>query len=45
MVGAITTHLFIVGGNPLVPILLLGATLTIAWLRRQQISSSIAVAA
>ena len=39
MVGAIATHLFIVGGNPLVPILLLGATLTIAWLRRERISS------
>ena len=45
MVGAITTHVFIIGGNPLVPILLLGATLTIAWLRRQQISSPIAVVA
>jgi putative oxidoreductase len=39
MVGAITTHLFVIGGNPLVPILLLGATFTIAWLRREQISS------
>jgi putative oxidoreductase len=44
MTGAITTHLFIVGGNPLVPILLLGATLTIAWLRRERISSLRAVA-
>src|SRR4051812_27574686 len=25
MVGAITTHVFIIGGNPLVPILLLGS--------------------
>ena len=39
MAGAIATHLFIIGGNPLVPILLLGATLTIAWLRRERISS------
>lgn len=39
MVGAITTHLLIIGGNPLVPILLLAATLTIAWLRRERISS------
>jgi uncharacterized membrane protein YphA (DoxX/SURF4 family) len=45
MVGAITTHLLIVGGSPLVPILLLGATLTIAWLRREQISSLRAVVA
>jgi uncharacterized membrane protein YphA (DoxX/SURF4 family) len=45
MVGAIATHLLIIGGNPLVPILLLGATLTIAWLRREQISSWRAVVA
>jgi putative oxidoreductase len=30
MVGAILTHLLIVGGNPTVPILLLAATATIA---------------
>jgi uncharacterized membrane protein YphA (DoxX/SURF4 family) len=34
MVGAIITHLFIVGGNPAVPIVLLAATTTIAWARR-----------
>ena len=34
MVGAIITHLFIVGGNPAIPIVLLAATTTIAWLRR-----------
>jgi putative oxidoreductase len=45
MVGAIATHLFIVGGSPLVPILLLAATVTIACLRRQRISSLRAVAA
>jgi putative oxidoreductase len=45
MVGAIATHLLVIGGNPLVPILLFGATLTIAWLRRQQISSLRAVVA
>ena len=39
MLGAITTHLLIVGGNPIVPILLLAATSTIAWLRRERISS------
>ena len=33
MVGAILTHLFIVGGSPAVPIALLAATTTIAWLR------------
>ncbi len=34
MVGAIITHLFIVGGSPAVPIALLATTLTIAWARR-----------
>ena len=35
MVGAIITHLFIVGGNPAPAILLLVATTTIAWTRRR----------
>jgi putative oxidoreductase len=34
MVGAVITHLFIVGGNPAVAILLLAATTTIAWAKR-----------
>jgi uncharacterized membrane protein YphA (DoxX/SURF4 family) len=33
MVGAIITHVFIIGGSPAIPIVLLGATATIAWLR------------
>ena len=33
MVGAIITHVFIVGGSPAIPIVLLGATVTIAWVR------------
>ena len=33
MVGAILTHLFIIGGSPVVPIALLAATTTIAWVR------------
>ena len=33
MVGAILAHLFIVGGSPAVPIALLAATTTIAWVR------------
>jgi len=33
MVGAILTHLFIIGGSPTVPIALLAATTTIAWVR------------
>ena len=34
MVGAILTHLFIIGGSPAVPIALLAATATIAWVKR-----------
>ena len=33
MVGAILTHLFIIGGNPAVPVALLAATTTTAWVR------------
>lgn len=33
MVGAVITHLFIVGGSPAIPVVLLAATVTIAWLR------------
>ena len=35
MVGAIITHLIIVGGSPAIPIALLAATTTIAWSRAQ----------
>jgi putative oxidoreductase len=34
MVGAIITHLFIVGGNPAMAIVLLAAATTIAWAKR-----------
>ena len=34
MIGAIVTHLFIIGGSPLIPIVLLASTGTIAWARR-----------
>jgi putative oxidoreductase len=34
MVGAIATHLFILGGSPAVPIVLLLITTTVAWKRR-----------
>jgi len=34
MAGAIVTHLFVVGGSPVVPILLLASTTLIAWARR-----------
>jgi putative oxidoreductase len=34
MIGAIFTHLFIVGGSPVAAIFLLASTATIAWVRR-----------
>jgi putative oxidoreductase len=39
MVGAIVTHLFIIGGSPLMAVVLLAIAIAIAYLRRQQISS------
>jgi len=33
MVGAIIAHLFVIGGNPAVPIVLLAITSTVAWAR------------
>ena len=44
MAGAILTHLFIVGGSPLVPAILLVGSLTVAWVRRDRISSAVASA-
>jgi len=35
MIGAIITHVFVVGGNPGIPIALLLITATIAWQRRK----------
>jgi putative oxidoreductase len=34
MVGAIGAHLFVVGGNPAVPVALLAMTTLVAWMRR-----------
>jgi len=34
MIGAIATHLFVIGGTPAPAIVLLGVTATIAWQRR-----------
>lgn len=34
MVGAIATHLFVVGGNPTIPVVLLATTTLVAWMRR-----------
>lgn len=38
MIGAIATHLLIVGGSPAVPVLLLLGALVVAWARRDQLS-------
>jgi hypothetical protein len=38
MVGAVATHLFIVGGSPAVPVVLLLGSLAVAWARRDQLS-------
>ena len=34
MVGAVVTHLFVIGGSPLVPLVLLTVALVVAWARR-----------
>lgn len=39
MIGAVATHLFIVGGSPLIPIVLLGTAVTIVWARRNQLTT------
>ena len=39
MVGAVVTHLFIVGGSPVLATVLLIGALAIAWARRDQLSS------
>jgi uncharacterized membrane protein YphA (DoxX/SURF4 family) len=44
MVGAIAAHLFIIGGSPLIAMALLAMTIAIAYLRREQISSTLATA-
>src|SRR5919106_1600899 len=42
MLGAIATHLFIVGGSPVVPVFLLLGSLAILWARRDQLSGALA---
>lgn len=42
MVGAIATHLFITGGSPALPALLLLGLLVVAWARRDRISRVLA---
>ena len=40
MIGAVTTHLFIVGGSPAVPAILLFGSATVVWARRHQLLGS-----
>ena len=42
MVGAIATHLFIVGGSPALPALLMLGLLVVGWARRDRISRVLA---
>ena len=41
MIGAIATHLSIIGGSPGVPVLLLLGSLVIVWARRDQLSRAL----
>jgi putative oxidoreductase len=41
MVGAVATHLFIVGGSPAVPVVLLLGALVVAWARRDQLARAL----
>jgi uncharacterized membrane protein YphA (DoxX/SURF4 family) len=36
MIGAVSTHLFVIGGSPLPALLLLGGSAAVAWARRDQ---------
>src|SRR5262249_40438979 len=44
MIGAIATHFFVIGGSPVAAIGLLAMSIAIVYLRREQISSRVAVA-
>ena len=39
MIGAVATHLFIVGGSPAIPLFLLLGSAAIVWARRDQLSA------
>jgi putative oxidoreductase len=41
MVGAVATHLFVVGGSPAVPVVLLLGALAVAWARRDQLGPAL----
>ena len=41
MLGAIATHVFVIGGSPAVPVVLLLAALVVVWARRAQLFSAL----
>jgi putative oxidoreductase len=41
MIGAIVTHLFVIGGSPAVPVVLLLGLLAVAWARRDQLVAAL----
>ena len=41
MIGAVATHLFIVGGSPVIPLILLALSSAIVWVRRHQLASAL----
>ena len=41
MIGAVATHLVIIGGSPLVPVVLLLGAVVVAWARRDQLSRAL----
>jgi hypothetical protein len=43
MIGAIATHLFIVGGSPAVPVILLLGSAAVVWARRHQARASMRI--
>ena len=43
MTGAIATHLFVIGGNPAVPFVLLVMTASVAWARRDRTLSLVQI--
>jgi uncharacterized membrane protein YphA (DoxX/SURF4 family) len=45
MVGAVIAHLFVIGGSPAIPIILLAITTTIAWRRRESLQAVLPVSA
>ncbi len=41
MLGAVTAHLFVIGGSPVLPIGLLLGSLTVAWVGRDQLAAAL----